>query len=621
MTIKPPKSNVARRRRLAPRGSATENRLALLSNRLQKIVLESETFDDAVQQVLVIAAQLTNADVVRIFRKLGDREEISTLAELTQDSKSSTADIELQMQELAAEVIETGVLQAQRIPTTTGALTIVPVGTSKVALAAYLNVGEQALEPFVLALQLVAVQLSQWDLLKRSQDLDWEANAASTVAELLARFGESKDLEAALKTGHSELANAIGATGGAIGKLKGLSRCRVSSIHGVSDFDRRSEVVRAWEEALNESLIRDKITIWPAIDPSDRHATLCHQRVARLHGHECIVSIPLRDVAGQTIGAWSFAGSAEQLANENVLSLLTLVETQIRGSITLMREARAGLGQRVVQSLLIRSRARSIRAAFWVFLMLAAAMLLALPHRISCECQLTPTVRRMSVAPFEGLLETTHVEVGETVKAGQLLAKLDGRQLDWELAGLLANRKQATKKRDVSYARGEVAEAQQAALEVEQLNIKIQLLQDRQKSLRIVSPVDGIVVSGELESVEGAPVTIGQTLFEVAPLKSLQLEIAILEQEIGFVEIGQPVTIFLEGRPDDTIEARLEKISPEAEIRDGRNVFVGQLLIDNSENNLRPGMAGTARLSAGKKMIGWLLFHRVWQQFRIWGIG
>ncbi|MFT7638959.1 MAG: biotin carboxyl carrier protein [Pirellulaceae bacterium] len=556
-----------------------------------------------------------------MYRNNGAADDVAVLAELAQNPTASGSDTDERMRTLATEVIETGMLQAVRVTESAAAIIIVPVGAGNDALAAVLNVGQQALEPFVLALQLVASHLSQWELLKRAEDLDWEANAASTVAELLARFGESKNLDAALQSAHAELVRAIAATGGAIGKLKGLSRCRLFSIHGVGDFDRRSEVVRAWEEALNEAIIRDKITVWPAMDPADRHATLCHQRVGRLHGHSCIISIPLRDADGNAIGAWAFAGTVEQLASEQVLALLELVENQIRGSITLMREARASLTQRLMQSLIIRSRAKSIRAVFWVTLLVSAAMLLPLPHRVSCDCQLTPTVRRMSVAPFDGLLETSHVKTGETVKAGQLLAKLDGRQADWELSGLLANRKQAVKKRDVGYARGEVAEAQQAALEVEQLDIKIQLLRDRQESLRVVSPIDGVVVSGELESVEGAPVTIGQTLFEIAPLKSLKLEIAIPEQEIGFVDVGQAVSIFLEGRPDDAIVAQLSKIAPEAELRDGQNVFVGNLLIDNSDNRLRPGMAGTARLSIGKKMTGWLLFHRVWQQLRVWGIG
>ena len=60
-----------------------------------------------------------------------------------------------------------------------------------------------------------------------------------------------------------------------------------------------------------------------------------------------------------------------------------------------------------------------------------------------------------------------------------------------------------------------IAEAQQANLEMKRLDMKRQLLAERQQHLQIRSPISGTVVSGDIEKSEGAPLAIGQNLFEI----------------------------------------------------------------------------------------------------------
>ena len=112
------------------------------------------------------------------------------------------------------------------------------------------------------------------------------------------------------------------------------------------------------------------------------------------------------------------------------------------------------------------------------------------------------------------------------------------------------------------------------------------------------------------EDALGAPVRTGDVLIEIAPLETLKLEIAVSESDVAYVRPEQVVTIVLEGAPFETLEGCVERVRPMSEVRDNKNVFVSELLIENNEKLLRPGMQGRAKINAGTRPLGWVLFHR-----------
>ena len=120
---------------------------------------------------------------------------------------------------------------------------------------------------------------------------------------------------------------------------------------------------------------------------------------------------------------------------------------------------------------------------------------------------------------------------------------MDGREIRWKRASLVADQNQAMKKRDSAQAVHNYAEMQIAALEIERLTLELQLLDHRAERLDIRSPVSGIVAAGDLERAEGAPLTVGQTLFEIAPLDKMIVEVAVADEDVSFVCDGQPIVV------------------------------------------------------------------------------
>jgi multidrug efflux pump subunit AcrA (membrane-fusion protein) len=125
-----------------------------------------------------------------------------------------------------------------------------------------------------------------------------------------------------------------------------------------------------------------------------------------------------------------------------------------------------------------------------------------------------------------------------------------------------------------------------------------------------------MVVSGDLERVEGAPLTIGQELFEIAPLESMIVEVAVPDDDISHVAAGQAIDVRLDAYPGETWRAVLTKVQPRSEIRDGENVFIAEAGLGNADGRLRPGMKGRARVVTSQRALGWILFHKPWEYAR-----
>ncbi len=242
-----------------------------------------------------------------------------------------------------------------------------------------------------------------------------------------------------------------------------------------------------------------------------------------------------------------------------------------------------------------------------------AVLAVPLPYKVTCDCLLQPVVRQYVAAPFDAQLDEVLVVPGDMVGRDDVLARLDAREIRWELAGLTADYNRARKMRDSSLAGREVAKAQMAALEMERLGLRIRLLQNRTKNLQIKTPIDGLVITGDLEKTEGAPLTKGQVLFEIAPLGEMVVEVAIPDGQISHVQPGQQVSIRLDAHPTLTLEGTLTKIHPRAEQRNAENVFIGEVLLPNPGKILRPGMNGRAKVVAAEHPLVWNLFHGAYE--------
>ena len=190
------------------------------------------------------------------------------------------------------------------------------------------------------------------------------------------------------------------------------------------------------------------------------------------------------------------------------------------------------------------------------------------------------------------------------------LANLDGREIALELASLDADSTKALKMRDNHHVQGDVAAAQIAQLEYQRLQERAALLTMRQSQLDIISPADGIVLSGDIKRRTGGPVSRGQVLFEIAPLDPVLVQMGISDEDIGHVREGQEVTVRFDAFPGRAWAGSVEKVSPASQLIDGRNLFTATFELDNKDGALQPGMRGDGSIQVNQRSPAWIYFHK-----------
>ena len=228
-------------------------------------------------------------------------------------------------------------------------------------------------------------------------------------------------------------------------------------------------------------------------------------------------------------------------------------------------------------------------------------------------------------AQRDGVVVQTMAEPGLRVKAGQLLATLDDRQISTDLeaaraktsstAADLENWKAESKVLDADYQRAQkMWEANLITKEqleharykaesdvwdvrrVEQLLLNVQATQHslelELEKTRIRAPFDGVVARRYIRA--GQRVGSGDRLFWVTAEGPLRIRFTLPEQMIGHIRTGQEIEVASPDVPGETHTARVVEVSPVVDPASGTIEALAQL--QGRSGALRPGMTATVRI-------------------------
>ena len=384
-------------------------------------------------------------------------------------------------------------------------------------------------------------------------------------------------------------------------------RPSLAAMSGVDALPEDAQRVEAIESACGECLCRNRVTLWPP-ESSERHAMMCHQRLAQLLPTEYIQSVPLHDSQGTVVAVSTL--TSHYPINERIQRLVSSSAQPFGSTLELVQRAE----QNHLQKFLNRTR-ESLRTEKTKLILrcLAAVLLVGLvpmPYRVATECEVQPLQRRYVCAPFEAQLGQCRVEPGDVVVRDQLLATLDEREIRMELAQVEADYHRAAKKRDGLVAAHESGEARLASFEADSLRARNELLRHRTDNLQLKSPIDGMIIEGDHRDNEGMPLETGKSLFQIAPLDKLKIELFVPDADVRYVQAGMNATIRLEAFPFESWRGEIVRVQPAAEIHHDDSVFVATVCIENPGERLRPGMTGSARISSVWRPVAWNWLHQ-----------
>lgn len=467
----------------------------------------------------------------------------------------------------------------------------------------------------VMLLNSVRNAVAEWDASQENKELARLSQDTAALVELRSRIENAETVAECFDQIVSELSQYVRQVAGENSGKVTVFAARVdegqAKLVAVSDSDalpRESSIVEAIESAFGECVCRNQVTSWPAEETSNRHATLCHQRLAQVLGMPWLQSVLLHDSEGQIFGVVTLA--TENPVHDRVHSLLATAAQPLGSTLQLVQRAEQNHLQKMINRARESFKTEKTRIVLKCLAGLLLLGLIPMPYRVATDCELQPTERRYVCAPFSAQLGQCLVEPGDIVTKDQVLATLDEREIRMELAKVEADFHRASKKRDGHVAAHESGEARLADLEADSLHARNQLLTHRTENLRLKSPIDGMLIEGDHEDNLGMPLDTGQSLFQIAPLDELNIELFVPDADVRYVKPGMPATIRLEAFPFESWSGTIERIQPAAEIRDDDSVFIATVQIENQDGRLRPGMTGSAKISSVWRPVAWNWLHQ-----------
>jgi HlyD family secretion protein len=218
-----------------------------------------------------------------------------------------------------------------------------------------------------------------------------------------------------------------------------------------------------------------------------------------------------------------------------------------------------------------------------------------------------------------------HVETGDEVRAGQLLARIDPRvqrnalaqaQANLDVAQARLQNAEAQKRRaDELFARQSIAETEHEATnlafataraEVVGAQTALESARDQMEDTAVKAASAGTILqkSAELGTVISSPtkdVGGGSVLFRMADLDTMQVRALVDETDIGKVQAGPDASVRVDAYPNRTFRGRVVKIEPQAVVQQNVTLFPVIIAIDNPGHLLRPGMNSEVELDVGSR--------------------
>jgi Cu(I)/Ag(I) efflux system membrane fusion protein len=108
------------------------------------------------------------------------------------------------------------------------------------------------------------------------------------------------------------------------------------------------------------------------------------------------------------------------------------------------------------------------------------------------------------------------------------------------------------------------------------------------RTLKIFSPVSGIVIEKMGDSLEGMKLTPGMNVFKIADLSNIWAEIEVYEYQIQYLKLGQTASITLDAFPGRHWTGKIIYLNPT--LNQQTRTLKAYVEINNPDRKLRPEM-------------------------------
>lgn len=449
-----------------------------------------------------------------------------------------------------------------------------------------------------------------------------EAQLAYVMVQSLERHGTFQALAFTLV---NKIASLCGCVRVSLGHYDS-DKLRLVAMSGQSKIDDRRKIARQLCE-LMQATLECRRGIYPGDDEEIKPA---FQSYYKNQGEHPLLSFVMPGsehhqfvlVLERESGLGFVSAQADAIEN-SVKNLSALLAVSAEQQLPMRKKIR----RRVVEKL----RALSELSRWSVKQMIAgvacAALLLSLvipiTHRVSADAYIEASDRQVLVAAQDGFILSAHAQAGELVAAGDLLATLDGKDL--QLAAEKWRSEQAKNQQEYAQALAihDRSELSRLRADSQRIDAELALIEQQLSRSEVRAPFDGVLLHGDWTQSLGAPVKTGDVLFEIASAEQYRLVLEIDEHDIGYIKPDQLAQLRMAALPTSVWEAELGDILPVAVSEKGQSAFRVPATIAGDAPALRPGMEGVGKVSVGSRSMFWVYSHSLIDRVRYfaWKVG
>jgi RND family efflux transporter MFP subunit len=206
-----------------------------------------------------------------------------------------------------------------------------------------------------------------------------------------------------------------------------------------------------------------------------------------------------------------------------------------------------------------------------------------------------PYSKNMIASQTAMRIDKIHVEVGDNVKAGQLLVKMEeNAYLQAKLQ--LENLKTDYRRSQALYESGGVSKQIIDQLKT-QLDVTEESVANLYKNTFLLSPIAGIVTA---RMFDNGDVAGGQPILQVQQLMPVKIKLNIQEQYFSAIKLNMTATIKPDVFPGKEFKGKVHLIYPTADAVS--HTVTTEIVWGNNQLELRPGMFARVVLNFGEKI-------------------
>jgi multidrug efflux pump subunit AcrA (membrane-fusion protein) len=142
-------------------------------------------------------------------------------------------------------------------------------------------------------------------------------------------------------------------------------------------------------------------------------------------------------------------------------------------------------------------------------------------------------------------------------------------------------------------------------------NEELKHLEDQRRKQDVFCPIPGLMTTPRLKEKVGQYLREGDLIAVVEARATLELEIALAEQDVARVRPGQAIRLKARALPYETFTTVVDRVAPSGTRGEAQSSVTVYGRLDHAPDDLRTEMTGYARIETGQRPIGTILIDRM----------